>query len=408
MRLTFGAKEDSMSVGKMKMAVVAACLGLSAIAGCGSKDEPKGQHEIWFMGSVVDGVTGSLVMDYTLTLVYGSHSVKGTVDATTGRYVVGPLPAWNDYGIIISSTGYRAFSSYNAGISPPAPPASSVSSDVYTSSTTQTKDFDAYVFPDSVAVPSTIVTIVESGANPMPASGNIRLQPTNTSTLQQSLVTEVPMQVWTNDNDTLASVVSGTFTNGTFAVPDQTLVFGVTYQIVIYGVAGYQTGSGTIQAGVQTGTLVSIAPTQGTPLVLVSQTPMPCVAYNTPVSTTTPVAQVVLTFNQKIEDATPTTGKGPEVLDNQVSVFTVAGYSLKPNVSATVQERGTSFVIADNTLTLSFNPSVGLTTVSPGDVLQYVNYYGFTSIYLQPAGHADQKVTLSSLLNGQPSITCGM
>jgi hypothetical protein len=405
MRLDFRAKEDSMSVGKMKLAFAAAWLGLSAVAGCGSKEDPKGQHEIWFMGSVVDGASGSLVTAYTVTLVYGSHTVNGTVDATTGRYVVGPLPAWNDYGILISAAGYRAFSSYNAGISPPTPPASSVSSDVYTSNTTQTKDFDAYLFPDSVAVPSTIVTIVESGANPMPASGNIRLAPTTTSILQ-SQTTEVPMQVWTNDNDILASVVSGTFTNGTFAIPDQALVYGVTYQVVVYGVPGYQAGSGTLQAGLQTGTQVSIGPTPGTPLLLVSQTPMPCLAYNTPVSTATPVAQVVLTFNQKIEDATSTAGKGPEILDNQVSVFTISGYGLKPNVSANVQERGTSFVIADNTLTISFNPSVGLSTVSAGDALQYVTYYGFGSIYLQPAGHADQKVTLSSLLNGQAQISC--
>jgi hypothetical protein len=406
MRLAFRAKEDSMSAGKMKMAL-AAWIALSAVAGCGSKEDPKGQHEIWFMGSVVDGASGALVKDYTVTLVYGSHTVNGTVDATTGRYVVGPLPAWNDYGILISSTGYRAFSSYNAGISPPAPPASSISSDVYSSSTTQTKDFDAYLFPDSVTVPPTIVTIVESGSNPMPASGNIRLAPTTMSILQ-SQTTEVPMQVWTNDNDILASVVSGTFTNGTFAIPDQALVYGVTYQVVVYGVGGYQAGSGTLQAGLQTGTQVTIAPTPGTPLLLVSQTPMPCVAYNTPVSTTTPAAQVVLTFNQKIEDATTTAGKGAEVLDNQVSVTTLSGYGLKANVSATAQERGTSFVIADNTLTISFTPSVGLSTVSPGDVLQYVIYNGFSSIYLQPAGHADQKVTLSSLLNNQPSLTCYM
>jgi hypothetical protein len=49
-----------------------------------------------------------------------------------------------------------------------------------------------------------------------------------------------------------------------------------------------------------------------------------------------------------------------------------------------------------------------LSTVSPGDVLQYVIYNGFSSIYLQPAGHADQKVTLSSLLNNQSSLTCYM
>ena len=394
-----------MRVDKMKVALTASLLVASAVAGCGSKDDPKGQHEIWFMGSVIDGATGSLLTSYTLTLVYGSHTVNGTVDAS-GRYVVGPLPAWNDYGIVIAKDGYRAFSSYNAGISPPVPPTNAISSDVYTSNTTQTKDFDAYLFPAGIEVPSTTVTVIEQGANAMPAAGSIRLQPTSASVIQ-SQASEVPMQIWTNDNDILASAVSGTFSGGTFSVPDSSLVYGVGYQIVIYGVAGYQAGSGTLQGGLQTGVTVTLAPAPATPLVLVSQVPTTCMAYGTPV-TATSIAQVVFTFNQKIEDGTMTVGKGPEMLDNQVSATTLSGYGLKTSTSSTVQERGTSFVISENTLTIAFNPSVGVSAIVAGDMLQYVIYNGLSSIFLQPVGHPEQRLTLSSLLNNQPSVTCYM
>ena len=394
-----------MSVRKMQGALMAACLGVTAVAACSSKEEPKGEHEIWFMGSVIDGATGGLVTGYTMTLVYGSHTVNATVDAA-GRYVVGPLPAWNDYGVLISAAGYRAFSSYNPGISPPAPSTNAISSDVYTSNTTQTKDFNAYLFPDSIAVPSTMITVIEQGVNAMPATGSIRLQPTSASVIQPQ-ASEVPMQVWTNDNDILASVISGTFASGTFAVPAEQLVYGVAYQIVVYGVTGYQAGSGTLQGGLQSGVTVSLAPAPTTPLALIAQTPMTCTAYNTPV-TASMAAQVVFTFNQKIEDGTTTSGKGPEALDNLVSATTQAGYGLKANSSATVQERGTSFVVADNTLTIAFNPSVGVSFASPGDVLQYVTYSGLSSIFLQPAGHPEQKVTLSSLLNGLSSLSCIM
>ena len=76
---------------------VAAIVAAAAL-GCAGDEETKGQHQIWFMGSVFDGASGAVLTAYDITLVYGKNRVKGTVDAA-GRYVVGPLPAWNDYGI---------------------------------------------------------------------------------------------------------------------------------------------------------------------------------------------------------------------------------------------------------------------------------------------------------------------
>ena len=140
-------------------------IALSAVLGCGGDDGPHtGKHDIWFMGAAIDGATGAPVADYKVTLVWGSNTISGKVDATTHRYVIGPLPTWNDYGVIIDGgPTYRRFSSYNAGIAPPAPPAAPTSaqtnvvvgaSDIYSSDTTQTFNFDAYLFPTAVAAPA--------------------------------------------------------------------------------------------------------------------------------------------------------------------------------------------------------------------------------------------------------------
>ena len=383
--------------------VVGALLAAVAALGC-SKDEAKGEHQIWFMGAVFDGATGQHVVNYQITLVYNTHTVSGTVDAA-GRYTLGPLPAWNDYGILITADTYRSFSSYNAGIAPPAPATTSISSDVYTADTTQTKDFDAYLFPAALTVPAATVTIVETGAGAMSPSGSIRLQPTNSSVIQGA-ASEVPMQVWGNDDDILASVISDSFSGGTYAIPAGTLVYGVTYQVIVYDVTGYQPGMATLQAGIQSGITITVAPATVTPLMLVSNTMSTCAVYNMPTSSTS-VAQVVLTFNQPIEDGTTTAGKGPEALDAGLQAYTLDSTSLKANTSSAVQERATSFVIAGNTLTLSWNPSAGLTTVISGDVVEEVLYSNLSTIYLQPIGHPESRVRLATLI-GSTQITCFM
>jgi hypothetical protein len=384
--------------------VVGALLAAGAALGCGKDEAPKGDHQIWFMGAVFDGATGQHVVNYQITLVYGTHSVSGTVDGT-GRYTLGPLPAWNDYGVVITADTYRSFSSYNAGIAPPAPATTSISSDVYTADTTQTKDFDAYLFPAALTVPATTVTIVESGVNATSPSGSIRLQPTSSSVIQGA-ASEVPMQVWGNDDDILASVISDSFSSGTYPVAAQTLVYGVSYQVIVYDVTGYQPGMATLQAGIQSGITITIPPATVTPLALVSNTASTCAVYNMPTSGTS-AAQVVLTFNQPIEDGTTTAGKGPEALDANLSVYTLDSAQLKTNASSAVQERGTSFVISGNTLTLSFNPSAGLSTIVSGDILEEVVYNNLSTIYLQPIGHPESRVTLATLV-GSTQITCFM
>ena len=188
--------------------------------GCGD-EETKGSHQIWFMGSVYNGATGSILSannytPYEISLVSGTTTIRGTVDAN-GRYTLGPLQAWNDYAITISAPDYRAFTSYNAGIAPPTPPPASQASDVYTANTTQTFDFDAYLFPDGLQAAGADRQHPQARRDRGARGGSIRLRPTSRRSIQDQAA-GVTGQVWANDQDMLAAVHSRDFTGGTIVV----------------------------------------------------------------------------------------------------------------------------------------------------------------------------------------------
>jgi hypothetical protein len=378
----------------------------SFAAGCKNDDTTGANHEIWFMGSIYDGATGAVLYDYDISLVYGTTTVNGKVDRNTGRYTLGPLPAWNDYGVTILQGGYRTFTSYNAMIAPPTPPPASQQSDVYTAHTTQTFDFDAYLFPESLSAGALTVNILKSDPNAPAAAGSIRLRPSTASVIQDQ-TSGVKDQVWANDQDMLASVVNLDFCGGTITVEAGTLVYGVTYQVTVYNVEGFMPVTNlTVRAGFQDTLTVNIS-TSAAPLMIVSNTTSMCrpAGQSTNVVAT---AQVSFKFNtSSIEDVTPaTSGRGAEVLDANLSVVTMMGGILKSNLSTNAQERATSFVLNGDTLSFSWNPSMGLQNPSSTDSIVSVTYGGLAGITLQPTGHPEYAKTLSALLNNQASIYC--
>jgi hypothetical protein len=391
--------------------------------GCNGNDGPHdGTHNIYFMGTVIDGVlntplapTDPQTPPYEISLVYGTKTEKGKVDAS-GRYTLGPLPAWNDYGIIISVTNagdYRSFSSYNAGIAPPAPPTTSQSADIYTADTTQTFDFDAYVFPTSATAPDVTLTISETDQPTTPtAAGTIRIQPTSQSVIQGK-TGEVGNQVWTNSQDLFASAITDTFAAGTYTVMGAKLVYGVSYAATVYGVDGHQPNSGTFQAGITSSTSIAVTPLTTTPLpppMLVS-TSGTCHTGSAPVSTTTPIATVTITFNAPVADGTTSAGGDAEIIDNGVTVQTTGISTLKSNLSSAAQERGTSLIFSGNTLTIGWTPSVGLASPGSSDLVQYVYYQNLSSMYVQQPNHPESRVSLASVLASiYPSgyISCGI
>jgi len=392
--------------GRQFLATAAAMLAVGSFAaGCKNDDTTGANHEIWFMGSIYDGATGAVLYDYDISLVYGTTTVTGKVDRNTGRYTLGPLPAWNDYGVVITQGGYRTFTSYNAMIAPPAPPPASQQSDVYTAHTTQTFDFDAYLFPDSLQASALTVNITKADPAAAPASGSIRLRPTTLPVIQDQTA-GVTGQVWSNDQDILANVYAADFSGGTLTIDPGMLVYGVTYQVTVYNVEGYQPGTATVRAGLQDSVIVNIT-TSASPLTLVSSTVAQCKPYGTS-TTVSNTAQVTFTFNTSmIEDVTTSVGKGPEVLDNGLTVQTMFGATLKSSASTAVQERGTQFLLNGNTLTISWNPVAGISSQISGDTITYVLYNNLSAIQLQPTGHPELVKTLSTL-TGLSSIQCYM
>jgi len=390
-------------LGRQVLAAVALLAVGGFVVGC-SDEEAKGSHQIWFMGSIYNGATGEIVYDYGISLTYGTTTIQGKVDANTGRYTLGPLPAWNDYAVRIDAPYYRGFVSYNAGIAPPTPPPASQQSDVYTANTNQTFDFDAYVFPADLTASKLTVNVLKADPTAPAAEGKIRLRPTTAPVIQDQAA-GVTGQVWANDQDILASVVNKDVTGGTVEVEAEAVVYGVTYQLTVYSVSGYQPGTATVRAGLQDSVIVNIT-TTASPLVMVSNTASTCRPYMTS-TTVTNTAQITFTFNSPIEDVTTTAGKGPEVLDNGLTVLTMFGATLKPNASSVVQERGGVFLVNNNTLTISFNPVMGIQTQIANDTITYVIYNGLSSIRLQPMGHPELVTTLSALTN-MSTIQCYM
>jgi hypothetical protein len=400
------------------LAVIALLAVAGSGLGCGgSSEERKGSHEIWFMGSIYDGASGAVLSGYSISLTYGPKTVNGTVDGN-GRYTLGPLEAWNDYAVTVSLDGYRAFTSYNSGISPPPPPSVSggatqtttnVYADVYSANTTQTFDFDAYLFPLSVQPSPLTISIVTSDPNTPNPNGSIRLRPVSQPSIQDS-VGGVGNQVWSNDQDMLAAVISSPFMDGSIMIDSASLVYGVNYQVAVYDVAGFMPVTGqTVRAGSQTSLIVNIS-TTASPLTIVSNTISMC----RPAGQSTNVvmtAQISFKFNtSSIEDVTSVTlGRGGEVLDNALSVVTQMGGILKSNVLVNTPERGTSFVLSGDTLSIWWNPSVGLMNPSATDTIVAVTYGGLSTITLQPTGHPEFAKSLAALLNitANPTIVCG-
>ena len=402
----------SRMIGKGSGRTVLVVMSISMLAlACGSNNDNAphtGKHDIWFMGAVIDGASGKPLTSYEISLVWGTNTAKGKVD-TSGRYTVGPLPAWNDYGVLVSADGYRAFSSYNAGISPPAPGSTSLSADVYTADTTQTFNFDASLFPSTLSPPDLSIAVIETGPNAKTAAGKIRLQPTTQSAIQ-SQPTEIQNQAWTNDADLYAGALSADFTGGTFKAPSAMLTYGVTYAVTVYNVDGYQpSGTTTVQAGVSTGASILLSPLTVPPLQLIANTIAMCRA---PVMLTdTSSAILTLTFNETVEDGTLSSGGGAEQLDNGLSMSdSMFNSTLQLNNSSTMQERGVTMTIADNVVTIAWNANVGLATKGTADVIRTVTYSSTSlqATFLQPAMHPELRTSLATLLNNVVfgSITC--
>jgi hypothetical protein len=216
-------------------------------------------------------------------------------------------------------------------------------------------------------------------------------------------------QVWENDEDLQGQTLTRDFSGGTFEVGAGELVYGVSYQVDIYDVQGYQPLEGGFTAGLESGKTFTLQEELQEPLLLLESSLADCTAPLTP--TETKSAIVRMTFSRIVEIGESIYPGGvEEALDDG---FYISSYdqdadfvenTLHPDGTTTSQMRGVSLTVNGNEIELSWNPSVGLYEKDPNDPIDYVSYGGLSNVMVQPVGKPTQAISLSSLIGS--SVSC--
>ena len=389
--------------------------------GCSTNGPVSADDTVYLDGNVYDGAVGTpLTTKLTsVAIEYRDTPLKVTIDAA-GRFVTqDPLPTWQDYVVTIVADGYRPFVSHNPGFEVPASLAG-MTSGLSTISTVQSFSFDSYLFPTDLMAPAVsfqIATVDDTTGLPAlgMAAGTIRLRPQTQSALSVGAgdgtggAPRADHRVWTTDAALLSQTLTQDFTAGKadFAVGE--LVYGVEYEITVYGVAGYQpavlSGAMGIVAGSVLSKTIDLAKVSQDPLRITASTATMCTP---PLPTAmTPGAQIQLTFSENIEVVGTTY---QEDIDNGLSVVEVppaAAFEicqLQTNTDPTKQGRGSSVAVAGMTMTLAFNPSVGLKDF-PGGLgctepasLTSVTYGNLAAVTVQPMGDPSRKRNLAQMV----------
>jgi hypothetical protein len=360
----------------------------------------------WFAGRVYDASTGAALTGYTLTLQYQKTTLTASVDST-GRYYVGPLPPLQDFTVAIQAGSgqgpYRSFLSHNSMLVPGANLATNAGNadlggpgipSEFINQSDESFYFDAYLFPQNLSTPAFNIGVTLPDST-TPPSGTIRLRPTDHSDLYSSS-TDAPAgvasQLWFNSNDLQAQTVSLPFTNGTLTVPAGDLIYGVTYELDIYDVPGYQEFSTTYAAGYTGSVSYTLLPVTTTPLALSF--------ISTSLGTPTANASLVLVFNQPIEiDPLVTSQTFTDILNLGFSIHSAVSDGGAMNVLNPGTNRGVSYAISNATLTLSWDPQTGLAMSDPNAPILDVTYGGLANLAIRPMnGPLSSTATLSDLV----------
>lgn len=395
--------------------LLALCAALSlVVAACGGDEltiaptEPV-QHTVSFVGNVYDGASGDRLTDYTLEIMVADAPTAGAV-AEDGRYSVGPIGVWSDYTVLVESTGYRAFLSHNAHVGLPAEFAGS--DDIADIPTHQTLHYDAYLFPSDSVAPSATLSFQTPVTGETP-EGKIRLRPISASSLADEIdetPAGVPDQLWANDEDLQNDTLTDVFSGGTYQVADGALVYGVTYELSVWEVEGYQPLQATYRAGIDADKSYMLEEEVHEPILVVSSNIGSCTL--TGGSNGTAEAAVSILFNQAIEFATSTYLEGnDEALDDNFSMAStdcdldLILNELAVDSSPNSQELGTSMTITGTTLDISWDASAGLIGKDPDDLITSATYGGLGLVQIQREGGPASATSLSAVL-GQATITC--
>jgi hypothetical protein len=363
----------------------------SLLGGCLDETDPVETR--FFNGSVFDGVTGQKVTNYRIELDYFGRYYRGAVKGN-GDFELAGVPAYHDYAVHIVAPGFRDFYSAN----------------------TQHEDkvhanrsykYVAYLYSENAPIADSSVTVQLADSGNVP-SGQIRLRPTTISSLMDEDA-ETPAliddQLWNNDNDLLAQTVWADITDGVATIPGSQLLFGVTYQVTVLNVPGYQLQDDqTFLAGVDDARTYVLSRLQQQALAVTFK--------STDTGNPAPDGKLVIVLNQPAEfDPLTSETFYEEAIDNGFSIVSDdvdnddTVNTLKPNESATEQERGTSITIDDNVVTLSWDRNAGLLTTDPEDVIRAVTYGGLANVRLRPVGgNGSDVVTLGNII-GSSAVT---
>lgn len=339
--------------------------------------------EFNFSGYAIDGVTGRAITNYELELVFGTTTKSARVDRDTSRFTVGGLPEARDYTVRISADGYRPFESINAAID-------------YDTEDEEFADgrkgfiFVAYLYPTSLTAPDTTINVFFGDSIAPVPNGTVRLTPAAVSSSLETDFAPIGGQVWQNTLDRLTGAQSVQIANGVASFPGANLVYGVQYDISVFGVAGYQADlNETITVGNVTAydmTLVSSADP-----VLVRQYDSRDI-YRGQVPASTPIS-LTYVFNRAIE-LSPTQAQGAAVnsldLNSNFTLNDADGDAavITPcmSVGDLDAECGWTITVSGNTLTLSGVRASDIQTDDPGDRVTSVTFGGFGGITIRPVG----------------------
>lgn len=413
---------SAMGKGRRRM-MVGALLAAALFAACGGDSNNGGNHQVFFVGYVYDGASGARLDKSLLTkigIIYGDKQIKVDIQ-DDGRFISrDPLPTWRDYTVSVDANGYRTFVSYNTGVDVPASLA--MTDGIAQASTTQTLDFAAYVFPVTLKSPAmtltvTIPDILTGVPTSSKVNGTMRLRPQSLSAVQVGGASQPfgsPIgRIWFNDEDLLTQTVVKNFTDGGVAVDEGELVYGVTYEVAIFDVAGYQpftASTGLVAGSVSSRTFTLVRDLQD-PLSIVVNDAATCVppagnetSYGGKVTLTfnTPIEVFGTTYREDFDNALSITEPSPPTGGTTLTYYCPLKSS--SSIDATQQERGSKVEVSGATLIFSFNPSVGLATTYFGSpcsappTITTISYGGASLLAIQPVGDPSRRRLLSDML----------
>jgi len=404
---------------KWKYLIPMLCAGwLTAWAACSSNQHDGGNHDVNFVGYVYNGITHEPITTYKLTVRYNDKTKTARVESD-GRYRIGPIPAWTDFTVTIEveGGGFRAFRSHNGGFD--LPEGLTAVDGAANIDTEQTFFFDAFLYPDTAQSPATRIFVQATEAKGT-VKGKLRLVPTSSAAGGTLSSDEVPgvgepasggnpstAQIWGNDADLQNSVLIQEFSGTEIEIAAGKLLWGVPYEGTLFEVTddekSYQPAMENFTAGSQTA--IEIPVSQVTePIKLTNNDAANCVLTTSATQPTAAIAKITLTFDDDISIDLAGNISTFEFREEFDDALVVTGGTVTPPVSDSTSfpERGASYSVIDNKLTLQWDTSNWGWTAAP----TCVQYHLLDQLLISRMGSPGSVRNLAALLT-KNSLSCG-